>query len=83
MDIISLPLSFAPVAVSRCMMVNSALVHWSEFRTCHVIIVTRYNIVLQKGSGLLNRNLETKGTGGTDFLKRVRNDIKKLLSREP
>ena len=62
---------------------NKALTHLSDFRTNHVVVVTRY-IVLQKGTNL-NASLEAKGTGGTDFmqfLKQVRDDVKELTLPE-
>ncbi len=54
---------------------NDAVTAFAEFRSDHVILVTRY-IVLQKAHSI-NQSLENKGTGGTDFmlfLKQVRDD---------
>ena len=59
---------------------NSAVQAFSDFRSDHVVLVTRY-IVLQKPHSV-NASLEAKGTGGTDFmkfLKKVRDDTKALL----
>ena len=59
---------------------NSAVQAFSDFRSDHVVMVTRY-IVLQKPHSV-NVSLEAKGTGGTDFmkfLKKVRDDTKDLL----
>ncbi len=59
---------------------NSAIQAFSAFRTEHVILVTSY-VVNQKGKSV-NASLETKGTGGTDFmkfLKQVRDDTKVLM----
>lgn len=64
---------------------NRALANLADFRTNHVIVVTRYIVLhARKGSGQ-NESLETKGTGGTDFmqfLKQVRDDVKKLMLPE-
>ena len=54
---------------------NLAVQALAAFRTEHLILATRY-IVMQK-SHSVNASLETKGTGGTDFvklLKKVRDD---------
>ena len=54
---------------------NQAVDAFGEFRSDHVVLVTRY-IVLQKKHSV-NASLEEKGTGGTPFmtfLKQVRDD---------
>ena len=59
---------------------NQAVEAFGEFRSSHVVLVTRY-IVLQKEHSV-NASLEEKGTGGTpfmSFLKQVRDDTVALL----
>ena len=54
---------------------NAAVEALADFRSEHVVLATRY-ILLQK-SYSVNASLDTKGTGGTDFmhfLKNVRDD---------
>ena len=46
---------------------NSAVEEFGEFRSDHVILVTRYIVNQQKHS--VNSSLDNKGSGGTDFMK--------------
>ena len=58
---------------------NTAIDAFGEWRSSHVILVTRY-IVMQK-SNSVNACLDEKGTGGTpfmQFLKQVRDDTVEL-----
>lgn len=59
---------------------NKTIEEFIKFRSAHVITVTRY-IVNQRHHSV-NPSLETKGSGGTDFmcfLKKVRNETSELL----
>ena len=54
---------------------NQAVDAFGEFRSSHVVLVTRYIVMQKKHS--VNASLEDKGTGGTPFmtfLKQVRDD---------
>ena len=54
---------------------NKAIDAFVEFRSSHVIVVTRYIVSQRKFS--VNSSLEERGTGGTDFmpfLKKLRDD---------
>ena len=54
---------------------NKAVDAFGEFRSDHVVLVTRYIVMQKKHS--VNASLEDKGTGGTPFmtfLKQVRDD---------
>ena len=58
---------------------NMAIDAFVEFRSSHIIIVTKY-IVLQKKHSI-NSSLEDNGTGGTEFmpfLKKLRDETKRL-----
>ena len=58
---------------------NTAVKSFTEFRSQHIVLVTRY-IVMQKHLSQ-NASLDMKGTGGTDFmqfLKHVRDDTASL-----
>ena len=55
---------------------NKAVEAFADFRSEHVVLVTRY-IVLQKSKSGRRSSMEMKGTGGSDFmffLKSVRDD---------
>ena len=59
---------------------NKAVEAFGEFRSSHVVLVTRYIVSQKKYS--VNASLEDKGTGGTPFmtfLKQVRDDTVALL----
>ena len=59
---------------------NQAVEAFGEFRSSHIILVTRYIVMQKKHS--VNASLEDKGTGGTPFmtfLKQVRDDTVALL----
>ena len=59
---------------------NSAVQAFANFRSDHVILVTRY--IVQQKPHSINTSLDAKGTGGTDFmkfLKKVRDDTQALL----
>ena len=54
---------------------NEAIDAFVEFRSSHVVVVTRYIVSQRKFS--VNSSLEERGTGGTDFmpfLKKLRDD---------
>lgn len=58
---------------------NFAVQGLAEFRTAHVIVVTRY--IVNQQSHSVNPTLDTKGSGGTEFmtfLKTVRDNTLKL-----
>lgn len=64
-------------ALTKCY--NTAVKAFAEFRSQHIILVTRY-IVMQKAYSQ-NASLYSKGTGGTEFmkfLKQVRDDTAAL-----
>ena len=59
---------------------NRAVEAFGEFRSNHVVMVTRYIVMQKKHS--VNASLEEKGTGGTPFmtfLKQVRDDTVALM----
>lgn len=59
---------------------NQAVEAFGEFRSTHIVLVTRYIVMQKKHS--VNVSLEDKGTGGTpfmSFLKQVRDDTVALL----
>ena len=59
---------------------NQAVQAFGDFRSSHLVLVTRYIVMQKKHS--VNASLEEKGTGGTPFmtfLKQVRDDTVALM----